>query len=150
MDDITYCSGKLPCENELFGLYGPMGWTAYIDDMESAMAGLRGSLAVYTAWADGKLIGMLRLIGDGHTVAYVQDLLVERGFQNRGVGTALMRMFLNQYGHVRQKVLLTDIATPAAIRFYERFGFVVTGNVGCVAMIWISGSAGGTARTGNS
>ncbi len=149
MDDITYCSGKLPCEDELFELYGSLGWTAYINDMKSAMSGLGGSLAVYTAWADGKLIGMLRLIGDGHTVAYVQDLLVEHGFQNRGIGTALMRMFLNQYGHVRQKVLLTDVETPAAIKFYERLGFVVTGNVGCVAMIWIGGLAGEAAQTGN-
>ncbi len=150
MDDITYCSGKLPCEDELFGLYGSLGWTAYVDDMKSAMSGLRGSLAVYTAWADGKLIGMLRLIGDGHTVAYVQDLLVEPGFQNRGIGSALMLMFFNQYGHVRQKVLLTDVKTPAAIRFYERLGFVVTGNVGCVAMIWIGGLTDGAAQAGKS
>lgn len=149
-DYITYCSGKLPSEDELRNLYGLLGWTAYIDDMKSAMSGLSGSLAVYTAWADGRLTGMLRLIGDGHTVAYVQDLLVKPGFQNRGIGTALMRMFLNQYGHVRQKVLLTDIETPAAIRFYERLGFAATASVGCVAMIWIKGLADEAAQTDNS
>ena len=147
---ITYCGEKLPCEDELRGLYGSLGWTAYIDDMKSAVSGLCGSLAVYTAWADGKLIGMLRIIGDGHTVAYVQDLLVEPGFQNRGIGTELMRMFLNQYGHVRQKVLLTDVETPAAIRFYERLGFVATASVGCVAMIWMGGLADEAAQTDNS
>ena len=37
--DITYCGEKLPCEDELRGLYGSLGWTAYIDDMKSAVSG---------------------------------------------------------------------------------------------------------------
>lgn len=31
---------------------------------------------VLTAWSDDKLVGILRIVGDGYTIVYIQDLLV--------------------------------------------------------------------------
>ena len=61
------------------------------------------SLSVITAWENNKLIGLIRVIGDGYTVVYIQDILVHPNFQNKNIGTQLMTRILNKYKDVRQK-----------------------------------------------
>lgn len=61
------------------------------------------SLSVITAWENNKLIGLIRVIGDGYTIVYIQDILVHPNFQNKNIGTQLMTRILNKYKDVRQK-----------------------------------------------
>ena len=56
------------------------------------------------------------------SVLYVQDILVEPGWQRRGVGRALMKAVLERYAHVLQVVLLTDDG-PEQLAFYRSLGF---------------------------
>ncbi len=44
-----------------------------------------------TARVDDRLIGIGRVIGDGSLFFYVQDLVVDPEFHNKGIGTALMQ-----------------------------------------------------------
>ena len=71
------------------------------------------------------LIGLARVISDDVSIAYIQDVLVHPQHQGRGVGKQLMKMVLERYSHVRQKVLLTD-DRPEQLRFYESLGFTNT------------------------
>jgi len=80
-------------------------------------------LCVIPAWADQKLVGLVRVVGDGLTIIYIQDLLVQPNYQNQKIGTTLMTTVLNRYKQVRQRVLLTDDA-PDVRKFYEKNGFI--------------------------
>jgi GNAT superfamily N-acetyltransferase len=83
------------------------------------MQAIKSSLDVFTAW-DGE--GLIRVVGDGQTIVYIQDILVLQGYKRQGIGTALLRQALETYPHVRQKVLLTD-DSPETRGFYEANGF---------------------------
>ena len=83
---------------------------------------LENSLFVLTAWEGKQLIGLIRVVGDGLTILYIQDILVLNSHQNQGIATALMNRVLEKYKDVRQKVLLTEEA-PDVRHFYKKNGF---------------------------
>ena len=75
----------------------------------------------------GELIALARGLSDDASVFYLQDILVRPDHQQTGVGRQLLSVCLERYGHVRQKVLLTD-DDEAQQRFYESLGYVKTTN----------------------
>lgn len=113
--------------DDVLPLYDAVGWTAYTDDPETLLAGLRGSSFVATAWEDDRLVGLIRVLSDDATIMYLQDILVAPSHHRRGVGKALAEAALDRYRHVRQKVLLTD-DDPAQKHFYESLGFLEVGS----------------------
>ena len=117
-------------ESEILSLYSSVGWTAYTDAPEVLKAGLQNSLLTLAAYEGDQLLGIIRVIGDGHTIVYIQDLLVFPEHQRRGVGTALMNAVLERFAAVRQIVLATD-DTPKTTAFYESLGFVHMTQMGC-------------------
>lgn len=107
---------------EVVSLYREVGWTAYKDDAPTLEAALAGSSCVVAARRDGRLIGLARVISDGATICYLQDVLVHPSAQRAGVGRALVLATLEPYVSVRQKVLLTD-DQPGQRAFYESLGY---------------------------
>ena len=105
-------------ETEILGLYASVGWTAYTEQPESLRRGFEASLLVLAAYEDGALVGLIRVVGDGQTIVFVQDILVHPSCQRRGIGTALLKEVLKRYSHVRQIELTTD-DTPKTRAFYE-------------------------------
>ena len=69
------------------------------------------------------LIGLARIISDGQTIAYIQDILVSPNQQRQGVGGALLDELLVRTRGIRQVVLLTD-AEDSQRAFYESRAFV--------------------------
>ncbi|MDO5736796.1 MAG: GNAT family N-acetyltransferase [Propionibacteriaceae bacterium] len=61
-------------------------------------------------------------MGDGETIAYLQDILVHPRAQRTGLGRLLLAEAFEPFEHVRQKVLLTD-DEPRQQAFYEATGF---------------------------
>lgn len=120
----TYCAA------EVLPLYASVGWTAYTAEPETLCRGFARSLLTLAAYADGRLIGLLRAVGDGETVVFVQDLLVCPAHQRRGVGTALLRELLARYPEVRQIELAAD-DTPETRAFYCAAGFRPLSEDGC-------------------
>lgn len=107
---------------QLKNLYDDVKWTAYTNDLVKLKQAVSQSLAVISAWNNGELIGLIRVVGDGLTIIYIQDILVLERYQNQGIATKLMEQILHKYESVRQKVLLTEEA-PDVRRFYEKNGF---------------------------
>ena len=112
-------------ESQLVQLYKAVGWTHYAEDAQGLLAALRGSTFIVRMENQAVLIGLARVISDDVSIAYIQDVLVHPQHQGRGVGKQLMKMVLERYTHVRQKVLLTD-DRPEQLRFYESLGFANT------------------------
>ena len=52
------------------------------------------SLKIYAAYVNNKLAGIIRVVGDGASVVFVQDLLVYPECQRQGIGTALLKMIM--------------------------------------------------------
>ena len=119
---INYQINQIIAENDLTKLYNSVGWFAYTNTRVNLMAAVENSLMVVSAWADNQLVGLVRVVGDGETIIFIQDILVDPKFQSQQVGTELMNRVLSQYPAVRQKVLLTEEA-PDVRHFYEKFGF---------------------------
>ncbi|MEZ2372385.1 GNAT family N-acetyltransferase [Arthrobacter sp. RCC_34] len=125
---------RIECDAEpslvdVLALYEAVGWTAYTDDPETLSAAIRGSSFVVAAWADDRLVGLIRALSDDATIMYLQDILVDPSHHRRGVGRALAETVLNRFQHVRQKMLLTD-DDPAQKGFYESLGFTQVGTDG--------------------
>lgn len=112
---------QIPRE-QLRTLYEDAEWYAYTRDMAQLEQALSCSLYVLTAWEKDRLVGLIRVVGDGLTIVYIQDILVLASHQNRGIATDLMTQTLIKFSAVRQKVLLTEEA-PNVRHFYEKNGF---------------------------
>ena len=106
----------------VLALYDAVGWTAYTRAPDIVRAALAGSSFVAAAFADDRLIGLVRAVSDDASICYVQDVLVHPDAHRSGVGAALMAAVAARYAHVRQQVLLTD-DEPGQGAFYESLGF---------------------------
>lgn len=117
-------------EEEIRRLYTAVGWTAYTEDMPALERGIRNSLLVLGAYENGELAGLIRAVGDGATVVFIQDILVLPEKQRLGIGTALLKAVLDRFPGVRQIELTTD-NTPETAAFYRSMGFREFSEMGC-------------------
>lgn len=81
-------------------------------------AGFEHSLLTLAAYEGDELLGILRAVGDGTIIVYIQDIPVFPEHRRKGVGTTLLREALERFKEVRQIVLLTD-DTPETAAFYK-------------------------------
>lgn len=121
-------------ESEILSLYRSVGWTNYTDNPDMLKNAYANSLKILGAYADGRLLGIIRAVGDGCSIVFIQDLLVFPEYQHKGIGTALISRILALYQTVYQKSLLTD-NTEKTIRFYQSAGFQMDTDIGCRAFI---------------
>lgn len=121
-------------EEEILRLYTEVGWTAYTKDMSALEQGYKHSLLVLSAYENEELLGIVRAVGDGHTIVFVQDILVFPEKQRQGVGTALLKAVLDRYPDVRQIELITD-NTPKTVAFYKSLGFSELSEIGCCGFV---------------
>lgn len=122
-------------EEEIISLYASVGWSAYTTDPKTLRSGFAHSLLTLAAYQGDKLVGIIRTVGDGHTIVFIQDILVHPNHQRQGIGTALMRSILEAYPDVRQIELATD-NTPETIAFYEALGFHKFSEIGCCGFMY--------------
>ncbi|MNE19414.1 hypothetical protein D3C80_1124930 [compost metagenome] len=121
--EVTFENSKVIAKEKLEKLYNDAGWSAYTRDLALLQQALSQSLEVISAWEGPELVGLIRVVGDGLTIIYIQDILVLNTYQHQRIATKLLQRILNQYPDVRQKVLLTDEA-PEVRHFYEKNDFV--------------------------
>ena len=119
-------------EEEILSLYQSVGWVNYINNPLMLKNAFEHSLKIYAAYIDNKVIGIIRIVGDGYSVILIQDILVCPEYQREGIGTALLQHVLEEYKNVYQKHLLTD-NTPKTIQFYKSLGFVMDTDIECRA-----------------
>lgn len=108
--------------SEILELYREVEWLAYTKDPDNLVRALEGSSTLVAAYDGPTLVGLARVISDGASICYLQDILVRPSHHRRGVGRALAERALEQYPHVRQKVLITD-DEPKQKAFYEALGY---------------------------
>ena len=129
MVTITDQKPTLP---EVLALYKSVGWSMYTRDPARLERALTHSLTVLSAYEGKQLVGLIRAVGDGETILFIQDLLVLPEYQRRGIGKQLIEALLARFPEVRQRVLLTD-DDPKTRSFYKAAGFVESQQMGVIA-----------------
>lgn len=83
-----------------------------------------------------ELVELYDAVGDGQTIAYVQDLLVHPQAQRHGIGSALLGKIIADFDRegIRQRFITTDIVDTPVIELYRRFGFTPVQDNGCVTL----------------
>lgn len=107
---------------EVLELYSSVGWTNYTQDPLMLQEAFNHSLKIVAAYDGEQLVGVIRVVGDGFSVIFVQDLLVHPAYQRRGLGRQLLSAILTDYAAVYQLHLMTDDTEKTKL-FYEALGF---------------------------
>ena len=123
-------------EAEILPLYKAVGWSNYYEHPEMLKKAYAGSLCTLAAYEDETLTGIIRCVGDGYSILFIQDILVYPEHQHKGIGTALMKAVLEKYPHTYQIELATD-NTEKTISFYKSLGFRPMQDIGCCGFMKI-------------
>ncbi len=120
---MTICELTTFDFDTILNLYASVGWTNYTDKPEMLRKAYENSLLTLGAYDGDKLVGVIRTVGDGFSVVFVQDILVFPEYQRKGIGTQLLREIMERFFSVYQLELMTD-NSPKTISFYQSVGLV--------------------------
>ncbi len=113
---------RKPTAREFLELRKSVGWPSL--DAPSVKAGLNSSCYGVCALIDNYIIGTARIVGDGRTCFYLQDVIVRPEWQGIGIGTAMVE---NTLKHVENNAchgaVVGLMSAEGKEAFYERFGF---------------------------
>ena len=121
---------------DVLHLYQAVGWTNYTNQPQMLEQALSHSLATYLARDGEEIVGLVRLIGDGFSSVFVQDLIVLPSYQRQGIGNDLMKEALGDFKDAYQVQLVTE-QTEKNLGFYRSLGFETLSTYDCTGMIWV-------------
>ena len=134
---ITFKKQEVVKLEDVLHLYQAVGWTNYTHQPQMLEQALSHSLAIYLALDGDAVVGLVRLIGDGLSSVFVQDLIVSPSYQRQGIGSALMKEALGDFKDAYQVQLVTD-QTEKTLGFYHSLGFESLSTYDCTGMIWVN------------
>ena len=121
---------------EILNLYNSVGWCSYTSRPDMLEHAFVHSLRILGAHDEEKLVGIIRAVGDGYSVLFIQDILVLPEYQRKGIGKKLLKSMLALYPEVYQSQLATD-NTEKTAAFYKSCGFLPYSEIGCEGFIKI-------------
>lgn len=120
-DTVTLVAAR-PTADQYLHLREQAGWDAV--SIDAVRHGLDQSRYSLLAVDDNRVVGCARIVGDGALYFYIQDMLVDRDYRGRGIGTLLMQELLGWLRqHVGQGAFIGLMAANGAAEFYRQFGF---------------------------
>lgn len=124
MSSLTYEVVREAPVEAIVELYEAGGWWQESQGWRDAIPKMiRGSFCFLVAKdPGGQIVGMGRVISDGCSDAYIQDVVVLQRFRGQGVGAEIIRR-LTQYCAERQVGWIGLVAEPGTQPFYERLGY---------------------------
>ncbi|MFA9493847.1 GNAT family N-acetyltransferase [Streptococcus sp. E17BB] len=125
---------------EALPLYTAVGWTDYTknpDTLAKGLQQLQQCLYHLAAYDGEQLVGLLRAVGDGVTIVFIQDILVLPDYQRQGIGSTLMTRTLERFSGVYQCHLLTN-QTEKTRAFYTSLGFKEVSEQACAAYTFVN------------
>jgi len=93
--------------------------------------GLKNSCYIMSVECEGRIIGMGRIVGDGVTICYIQDVIVLPEYQGKGIGTAIMEHLIDHINNTvlqNTNIIVGLFAAKGKEDFYKKFGFYVRPN----------------------
>ncbi len=84
---------------------------------------IRGSLCFMVARdSEGRIVAMARVISDGVSDAYIQDVVVLKDYRHLGIGRELIRR-LTRFCRDEEIGWIGLVAEPGTQKFYEGLGY---------------------------
>jgi ribosomal protein S18 acetylase RimI-like enzyme len=127
---ITYNDTRkdLPPE-QLHKLFVSVGWSDGSETPDMIKTGYSmpwlNSTLVVSAWAGERLVGAVRVLSDTMFRSIVYDLLVLPEYQNRGIGSELVRRCIKHFPNTEWLVQTTEEISG----YYEKIGFSINNGV---------------------
>ena len=111
-------------EDEIVNLYKSGGWWKDHYDKSAIKHLIKGSFlfAVVIDKKTKKTIGMGRVLSDGVSDAYIQDLVVLPEYRKKGIGKKLITDLI-QYCKSKNISWIALISEPNQEEFYKKIGF---------------------------
>ena len=134
---ITIRKQEIVKLEDVLHLYQAVGWTNYTNQPQMLKQALSQSLVIYLALDGDAVVGLIRLVGDGFSSVFVQDLIVLPSYQRQGIGRSLMKEALEDYKDAYQVQLVTE-QTEKNVGFYRSLGFEALSTYDCIGMTWIN------------
>ena len=134
---ITIRKQEIVKLEDVLHLYQAVGWTNYTNKPQMLEQALSHSLVIYLALDGDAVVGLIRLVGDGFSSVFVQDLIVLPIYQRQGIGRSLMKEALEDYKDAYQVQLVTE-QTEKNVGFYRSLGFEALSTYDCIRMTWIN------------
>lgn len=109
---------------KIIKLYKDAGWWDKDDENNKNLIKkiVKGSYVFVGAFINNELIGMGRVLSDGVSDAYIQDVIVLKEYRNRGIGSKIIN-FLISFLMNKNIRWIGLISEPAAENFYSKLGF---------------------------
>ena len=111
--------------DEMLALYRASGINRPVDDSARMAIMLASANLLVTARSGSKLVGLARCLTDKAYVVYICDLLVDKAYQQQGVGKALLAAVQQATGPQVQQLLRS---APSAMQYYPAVGFTAIDN----------------------
>ena len=134
---ITIRKKEIVKLEDVLHLYQAVGWTNYTNQPQMLEQALSHSLAIYLALDGDAVVGLIRLVGDGFSSVFVQDLIVLPSYQRQGIGSSLMKEALEDFKEAYQVQLATE-QTEKNMGFYRSMGFETLSTYDCTGMTWVN------------
>ena len=134
---ITIKKQEIVKLEDVLHLYQAVGWTNYTNQPQMLEQALSHSLVIYLALDGDAVVGLIRLVGDGFSSVFVQDLIVLPSYQRQGIGSSLMKQALEDFKEAYQVQLATE-QTEENVGFYRSMGFETLSTYDCTGMIWVN------------
>ncbi|MBY3619672.1 GNAT family N-acetyltransferase [Acinetobacter sp. CUI P1] len=116
------CIERLPTTEEHASLWEAVGWGNVNTEMTAAS--LAHSVYGMVVVQEDKVIGMGRIVGDGHMYFYIQDVAVLPEFQGQGIGNVIIEQLIHYIrSHCFSSAFVGLFASHGNDTFYERYGF---------------------------
>ena len=117
-------------------LYASVSWSNYTNHPRRLEQAFHQSLFVMAAYDEDKLVGLIRVVGDGLTIVFIQDLLVCPHYQRQGIGRSLLEQTLVRFKDVYQIQLATE-QSDKNLAFERELGFRRQEVFDCTGMIYV-------------
>ncbi len=117
--EVAYRLGREVAPAPVAEVYRSVGWDHLGRDEARLGEALRACAEVATAWADGRLVGVARLLSDRHFHGLVLGVAVHPDWQRRGVGTRLVGMLVETNPEMHYHLW----SRSRRFSFYGRLGF---------------------------
>ena len=103
-------------------LYRVADWVSDGEDCSFIKRAVAGSFLAAAAFEEENLVGMGRVLSDGVSDAYIQDVVVHPEFRGKGIGGKIV-MFLVSELEARGVDWIALVGEPGTESFYSRLGF---------------------------
>lgn len=111
--------------DDMLRVYRASGINRPTEDNARMATMLASANLIVTARHDGKLVGLARCLSDKAYVVYICDLLVDKAYQQQGIGKALLAAVQQATGPQVQQLLRS---AASAMQYYPQVGFTAIDN----------------------